>query len=55
MPKYLHYIDGWARVDKEWTGQYDLAIIVDTNAEALLVKALETPGVRHFLKPIRYW
>ncbi len=48
MPKYLHYIDGWARVDKEWTGQYDLAIIVDTSAEALLVKALETPGLRHF-------
>lgn len=50
MPKYLHYIDGWARVDKEWTGQYDLAIIVDTNTEALLVKALETPGVRHFFE-----
>lgn len=48
MPKYLHYIDGLARVDKEWTGQYDLAIIVDTSAEALLVKALETPGFRHF-------
>ena len=48
MPKYLHYIDGWARVDKEWTGKYDLAIIVDTSAEALLQKALETPGFRHF-------
>lgn len=48
MPKYLHYIEGWARVDKEWTGQYDLAIIVDTSAEALLQKALETPGFRHF-------
>ncbi len=48
MPKYLHYIEGWARVDKEWTGQYDLAIIVDTSAEALLQKALATPGLRHF-------
>ena len=50
MPKYLHYIDGWSRVNKDWTGQYDLAIIVDTSAEALLIKALETPGVRHFLE-----
>lgn len=50
MPKYLHYIEGWARVQKDWDGAYDLAIIVDTSAEALLVKALETPGVRHFLE-----
>lgn len=50
MPKYLHYIDGWARVSNEWTSQCDLAIIVDTSAEALLIKALETPGLRHFLE-----
>lgn len=50
MPKYLHYIDGWARVQKDWDGKYDLAIIVDTSAEALLIKALETPGLRHFLE-----
>ena len=50
MPKYLHYIEGWARVDHEWTGKYDLAIIVDTSAETLLTKALETPHVRHFLE-----
>lgn len=50
MPKYLHYIDGWARVNKDWDGAYDLAIIVDTSAEALLIKAFETPGVRHFLE-----
>ena len=50
MPKYLHYIDGWARVDRDWTGKYDLAIIVDTSAEALLVKSLGTPGVRSFLE-----
>lgn len=48
MPKYLHYIDGWARVDKEWNGKYDLGIIVDTSADALLQKAFETPGFRHF-------
>lgn len=50
MPKYLHYISGWSRVTKDFDGKYDLAIIVDTAAEALLVKTLETPGVRHFLE-----
>lgn len=48
MPKYLKYISGWDRVISDWTGQYDLAIVVDTCAEALLVKTLETPGFRHF-------
>lgn len=50
MPKYLRYIDGWDRVESEWTGHYDLAIIVDTSAEALIVKTLEVPGVRHFFE-----
>ena len=50
MPKYLHYISGWSRVTKDFDGKYDLAIIVDTAAEALLVKTLETPGVRHFFE-----
>lgn len=53
MPKYLHYIAGWSRVTKEFDGTYDLAIIVDTAAEALLVKTLETPGVRHFFETRR--
>lgn len=48
MPKYLHYIEGWSRVEKDWSGQYDLAIIVDTSAETLLQKALKTPGVMQF-------
>lgn len=50
MPKYLHYISGWSRVSKDFDGKYDLAVIVDTAAEALLVKTLETPGVRHFFE-----
>lgn len=50
MPKYLHYIEGWSRVTKDFDGKYDLAIIVDTAAEALLVKTLQTPGVRHFFE-----
>ncbi len=50
MPKYLRYIDGWDRVTNEWSGQSDLALIVDTAAEALLQKALSTPGIRHFFE-----
>lgn len=50
MPKYLRYIAGWDRVTGEWTGNYDLAIIVDTAAEALLQKTLATPGARHFFE-----
>jgi phosphoesterase RecJ-like protein len=50
MPKYLHYIEGWSRVGKDFDGKFDLAFIVDTAAEALLVKTLATPGVRHFLE-----
>lgn len=50
MPKYLRYVEGCDRVAREWTGKYDLAIIVDTAAEALLQKALATPGVRHFFE-----
>lgn len=48
VPKYLHYIRGWDRVEKEWPTDRDLAIIVDTSSQALLQKALTTPGFRHF-------
>lgn len=50
MPKYLRYIAGWDRVSGDWTGKYDLAIIVDTAAEALLQKTLQTPGAHHFFE-----
>ena len=50
IPKYLHYIEGWSRVSKDFDGKYDLAVIVDTAAEALLVKTLGAPGVRHFFE-----
>lgn len=49
MPKYLRYIEGWSRVENDWSGHYDGAIIVDTSAETLLMNALTIPGVRHFL------
>lgn len=50
IPKYMHYIQGWDRVEKDFPTDRDLAIIVDTFSQVLLEKALATPGVRHFLE-----
>jgi len=50
IPKYMHYIQGWDRVVKDWPADRDAAIIVDTSSQTLLVKTMETPGVRHFLE-----
>lgn len=50
MPKYLRYVSGWDRVTSDFDASTDLAVIVDTAADVLLSKALETPGVRHFLE-----
>lgn len=50
IPKYLRYITGWDRVVADFDTTADLAIIVDTTADILLTKVLETPGVRHFLE-----
>jgi len=50
IPKYLRYIRGWDRVVGDFPTRADLAIIVDTSADVLLSKVLETPGVRHFLE-----
>ena len=50
MPKYLRYISGWDRVVNNFPFDADLAIIVDTAAEALLEKALQAPGLRHHLE-----
>jgi len=50
IPKYMHYIQGWDRVEKEWPTDRDVAIIVDTSAEALIQQALKQPGIRHFLE-----
>jgi phosphoesterase RecJ-like protein len=46
----MHYIQGWDRVVKDWPADRDAAIIVDTSSQTLLVKTMETPGVRHFLE-----
>ncbi len=50
MPKYLRFLSGWDRVVNEFPFDADLAIIVDTAAEALLEKTLAAPGVRSFLE-----
>jgi len=50
IPKYLRYIDGWDRVESDFSTDADLAIIVDTTAGLLLSKVLKTPGARHFLE-----
>ncbi len=50
IPKYLHYISGWDRVVSDFDPHADAAIIVDTSADVLLGKVLETPGVRHFFE-----
>lgn len=49
-PKYMRYITGWDRVSPDFPTDADLAIIVDTAADVLLGKALDKPGVRHFLE-----
>jgi len=49
VPKYLRYIIGWDRVVSGFDTSADLAIIVDTAADVLITKVLETPGVRGFL------
>lgn len=50
IPKYMRYIQGWDRVVTTFDPSADLAIIVDTAADVLITKVLETPGVRHFLE-----
>jgi bifunctional oligoribonuclease and PAP phosphatase NrnA len=50
IPKYMRYILGWDRVVTEFDTSADLAIIVDTSADVLITKVLESPGVRSFLE-----
>lgn len=50
MPKYLRYILGWDRVVTTYDQTADLAILVDTGADILISKVLDTPGVRHHLE-----
>jgi bifunctional oligoribonuclease and PAP phosphatase NrnA len=50
MPKYLHYINGWDRVTKDFDTKADLAIIVDTSSDTLISKAFNIAGARHFFE-----
>jgi len=50
IPTYMRYINGWDRVVTDFDTTADAAIIVDTGADVLLTKVLETPGVRAFLE-----
>ena len=50
VPKYMRYIIGWDRIVSEFDTSADLAIIVDTSADVLITKVLETPGARGFLE-----
>lgn len=50
IPKYLRYVRGWDRVTADFDAHTELAIVVDTSADVLLSKVLETPGVRAYLQ-----
>lgn len=50
IPKYMRYINGWDKVEKDWPNDREVAIIVDTSAEALIQQALSVPSIRNFLE-----
>lgn len=50
IPKYIRYIKGWDRVTSQFDTSADMAIIVDTMADVLMTKTLNSPGVRHFME-----
>lgn len=50
IPKYLRYFTGWDRVVNTFDTNCDIAIVVDTSADVLLTKVLNTPGARSFLE-----
>ena len=54
IPKYLHYLDDWSRVEKDFDFSADGYIIVDTAAQILLSKLLEDPAIKNALieKPV---
>lgn len=50
IPKYMRYIQGWDRVEKDWPNDREVAVLVDTSAEALIQQALANPVIRNFLE-----
>ncbi len=50
IPKYMRYIKGWDRIESQFDSSFDMAIVVDTMAEVLLTKVLDSPVVRSFFE-----
>ena len=49
IPKYMHYFEGWARVENEFPYKADGLIIVDTAAKTLISKMLDDVAIRNCL------
>lgn len=49
IPKYMHYFEGWSRVDIEFPYKADAFIIVDTASSTLLSKLLDDAAIRNCL------
>ena len=49
IPKYMHYFEGWSRVENEFPYKADAFIIVDTASSTLLSKLLEDAAIRNCL------
>lgn len=48
LPTHLHYLPGWARVQKDLPKQFDASIIVDTSSDSLL-EMLQKSGSKAWL------
>ena len=49
IPKYLHYMEDWSRISRDFDFNADGYIIVDTAADILLSKLLEDPAIRNHI------
>lgn len=51
IPKYLRFLPGWDRIQKELPKQLDLTILVDAGAKTLLERTLKAFGTQLSKKP----
>lgn len=53
LPRYLHYLPGWGRVNRDMPKQFDASIIVDTASDSLLTQ-LDKSGAKGWVaaKPL---
>ncbi len=49
IPDYLHYIDGWDRINDNFNYQTELNIVVDTTSQILLSKLFDDPIIKNHL------